>query len=176
MADEMHDTPLIGCFHELITTLLACFWVIGVNVVQVDGWDMWSLIFLLFIENIQRQVILTLHRKRRIVVTMQALLAFCCKQAYSSELFCEEHQALGLSALKVDKSKLIELSGSSEDEFSSLSAYKKRKRQENHKYEEWKSTVVESNKQNKEKVAVKKTKQAQLNFFKRVPGTEVGAT
>ncbi|PWA70066.1 origin recognition complex protein 6 [Artemisia annua] len=131
--------------------------------------------------------------------------------------------------LKVDKSKLIELSGSSEDEFSSvstsmkdlcfdvfgvekekkdpktvkgnrdlldaipekrqdedggyssdegkdLSAYKKRKRQENHKYEEWKSTVVESNKQSKEKVAVKKTKQAQLNFFKRVPGTEVGAT
>ena len=32
-----------------------------------------------------------------------------------------------------------------------LSAYKKRKRQENHKYEEWKSTVVESNKQSKEK-------------------------
>nr|GFC07908.1 origin of replication complex subunit 6 [Tanacetum cinerariifolium] len=57
-----------------------------------------------------------------------------------------------------------------------LSAYKKRKRQENHKYEEWKSTVVESNKQSKEKVAVKKTKQAQLNFFKRDPGTEVGAT
>lgn len=31
------------------------------------------------------------------------------------------------------------------------SAYKKRKREDNHKYEEWKSTVVESNKQNKEK-------------------------
>ncbi|XP_071717469.1 origin of replication complex subunit 6 [Rutidosis leptorrhynchoides] len=129
--------------------------------------------------------------------------------------------------LKVDKNKLIELAGASEDEFSSvstsmkdlchdvfgvtkekkdpklvkgnrdlldafpenrqpeeggyssdegkdLSAYKKRKREENHKYEEWKSTVVESNKQSKEKVAVKKTKQAQLNFFKRGAGTEVG--
>ncbi|XP_076900256.1 origin of replication complex subunit 6-like [Bidens hawaiensis] len=106
--------------------------------------------------------------------------------------------------LKVDKNKLIELSGTSEDEFSSvstsmkdlchdvfgvskekkdpksvkvnrdlldalpekrqaedgsyssdegedLSAYKKRKREENHKYEEWKSTVVESNKQSKDK-------------------------
>nr|XP_043613858.1 origin of replication complex subunit 6 [Erigeron canadensis] len=129
--------------------------------------------------------------------------------------------------LKVDKTKLIELSGTSLDEFSSvatsmkdlchdvfgvseekkdpksvkvnrdlldvlpekrqaedggyssdegrdLSAYKKRKRQENRKYEEWKATVVESNKQIQEKVAVKRTKQAQLNFFKRVPGTEVG--
>nr|KAJ0191031.1 hypothetical protein LSAT_V11C800410780 [Lactuca sativa] len=131
--------------------------------------------------------------------------------------------------LKVDKTKLIELSGSSEDEFSSVctsmkdlchdvfgvaqekkdpksvkgnrdlldvlpekrqtedggyssdegedhSAYKKRKREDNHKYEEWKSTVVESNKQNKEKVGVKRTKQAQLNFLKRDQGTEVGAT
>ncbi|MFS7992647.1 putative origin recognition complex, subunit 6 [Helianthus anomalus] len=129
--------------------------------------------------------------------------------------------------LKVDKNKLIELSGTSEDEFSSvstsmkdlchdvfgvskekkdpksvkvnrdlldalpekrqaedggyssdegkdLSAYKKRKLEENHKYEEWKSTVVESNKQSKDKVAVKKTKQAQLKFLKRDPGTEVG--
>ncbi|KAI3816689.1 hypothetical protein L1987_16392 [Smallanthus sonchifolius] len=129
--------------------------------------------------------------------------------------------------LKVDKNKLIELSGTSEDEFSSvstsmkdlchdvfgvskekkdpksvkvnrdlldalpekrqvedggyssdegkdLSAYKKRKREENHKYEEWKSTVVESNKKSKDKVGVKKTKQAQLNILKRVPGTEVG--
>ncbi|XP_076884068.1 origin of replication complex subunit 6-like [Bidens hawaiensis] len=129
--------------------------------------------------------------------------------------------------LKVDKSKLIELSGTSEDEFSSvstsmkdlchdvfgvskekkdpksvkvnrdlldvlpekrqdedggyssdeskdLSPCKKRKRQEDPKYEEWKSVVVESNKQNKDKVAVKKTKQSQLSFFKRVPGTEVG--
>ncbi|KAI3730775.1 hypothetical protein L1987_61952 [Smallanthus sonchifolius] len=129
--------------------------------------------------------------------------------------------------LKVDKNKLIELSGTSEDEFSTvstsmkdlchdvfgvskektdpksvkvnrglldalpekrqaedggyssdeskdLSAYKKRKRQENHKYKEWKSMVVESNKQNKDKVAVKKTKQSNLSFFKRVPGTEVG--
>ncbi|KAK9050717.1 hypothetical protein SSX86_030313, partial [Deinandra increscens subsp. villosa] len=32
-----------------------------------------------------------------------------------------------------------------------LSAYKKRKREENHKYEEWKSKVVESNKQGKDK-------------------------
>ncbi|KAJ9554478.1 hypothetical protein OSB04_018523, partial [Centaurea solstitialis] len=48
-------------------------------------------------------------------------------------------------------------------------AYKKRKREESHKYEEWKSTVVESNKQRKEKVAAKRTKQAQLNFFKRSP-------
>ncbi|KAL4574208.1 hypothetical protein LXL04_021034 [Taraxacum kok-saghyz] len=130
--------------------------------------------------------------------------------------------------LKVDKTKLIELSGSSEDEFSSvstsmkdlchdvfgvaqekkdpksvkvnrdlldalpekrrdedsgsssdegedLSCYKKRKRQDNHKYEEWKSTVVQSNKQNKEKVGVKRTKQAQLNFLKRDQVTEVGA-
>ncbi|KAL8258368.1 hypothetical protein R6Q59_030409 [Mikania micrantha] len=129
--------------------------------------------------------------------------------------------------LKIDKNKLIEISGTSEDEFSSvstsmkdlchdvfgvskekkdpksvkgnrdlldalpekrqaedggyssdeskdLSAYKKRKREENHKYEEWKSTVVESNKQSKDKVAVKKTKQSHLNFFKRVPGPEVG--
>ncbi|KAL8248502.1 hypothetical protein R6Q59_005370 [Mikania micrantha] len=129
--------------------------------------------------------------------------------------------------LKIDKNKLIEISGTSEDEFSSvstsmkdlchdvfgvskekkdpksvkgnrdlldalpekrqaedggyssdeskdLSAYKKRKRKENHKYEEWKSTVVESNKQSKDKVAVKKTKQSHLNFYKRVPGTEVG--
>ncbi|KAI3516427.1 hypothetical protein L1887_15342 [Cichorium endivia] len=131
--------------------------------------------------------------------------------------------------LKVDKIKLIELSGTSEDEFSSvstsmkdichdvfgvanekkdpksvkrnrdlldvlpekrqaedggyssdegedLSAYKKRKRQDSHKYEEWKSTVVESNKQNKEKIGVKRTKQAQLNFLKRDPGMKVGAT
>ncbi|KAM0014978.1 putative origin recognition complex, subunit 6 [Helianthus debilis subsp. tardiflorus] len=129
--------------------------------------------------------------------------------------------------LKVDKNKLIELSGTSEDEFSSVStsmkdlchdvfgvakekkdpksvkvnrdlldvlpekrqaedggyssdesedrsACKKRKREENHKYEEWKSTVIESNKQSMDKVAVKKTKQSHLNFFKRVPGTEVG--
>ncbi|KAI3817399.1 hypothetical protein L1987_11189 [Smallanthus sonchifolius] len=43
--------------------------------------------------------------------------------------------------------------GYSSDESKDLSAYKKRKRQENHKYEEWKSMVVESNKQSKDKVS-----------------------
>ncbi|KAK9060143.1 hypothetical protein SSX86_020847 [Deinandra increscens subsp. villosa] len=128
--------------------------------------------------------------------------------------------------LKVDKNKLIELSGTSEDEFSSvsismkdlchdvfgvskekkdpksvkvsrdlldavpekrqaedggyssdegkeLSTYKKRKCQESHKLEERKSTVVEFCKKSKYKVGVTKTKQAQLNLLKSVPGTEV---
>lgn len=127
--------------------------------------------------------------------------------------------------LKVDKLKLIELSGSSESEFSSVSAsmkdlchdiigiskekkdardvkgnrdlldalpgkrriedggylsddgpelssYKKRKCSEKTSYNEWKSTVVESNKQTKAKVLCKRTRQAPLNFPKEVPKTQ----
>ncbi|KAK9277109.1 hypothetical protein L1049_006648 [Liquidambar formosana] len=125
--------------------------------------------------------------------------------------------------LKVDKLKLIELCGTSETEFSSvstsmkdlchdvfgiskdkkdprdvkgnrelldvlpgkrrfeddgylsdggqeLSSYKRRKRSEKLAYEEWKSSVISSNDQSKEKaVLCKRTKQARLNFPKEVP-------
>ncbi|KAK3003638.1 hypothetical protein RJ639_019637 [Escallonia herrerae] len=59
-----------------------------------------------------------------------------------------------------------------------LSSYKKRKQMEKHAYEEWKSTVVKSNTCGKAKAAppAKRTKQARLNFSKKVPESKVEAT
>ncbi|XP_062111623.1 origin of replication complex subunit 6 [Humulus lupulus] len=131
--------------------------------------------------------------------------------------------------LKVDKLKLIELSGASESEFSSVSAsmidlnfdvfgiskekkdprevkgnrelldvlpekrkledggyssdadegeevssYKKHKRMEKHKYDEWKTSVLESNKQSKtkSKVVCKRTTQTRLSFLKETSETQ----
>ncbi|KAM6570861.1 hypothetical protein CsatA_014941 [Cannabis sativa] len=131
--------------------------------------------------------------------------------------------------LKVDKIKLIELSGASESEFSSVSAsmidlcfdvlgiskekkdprdvkgnrelldvlpekrkledggyssdadegeegssYKKHKRMEKHEYDEWKTSVLESNKQSKtkSKVAFKKSTQTRLSFLKETSETQ----
>ncbi|XP_021741000.1 origin of replication complex subunit 6-like [Chenopodium quinoa] len=55
--------------------------------------------------------------------------------------------------------------GYTSDEDSEPSSYKKRKRMEKHDYEEWKSTVVSSINQKKDKeVTTKRTKQARLNF------------
>ncbi|KAL0374061.1 UNVERIFIED_CONTAM: Origin of replication complex subunit [Sesamum radiatum] len=126
--------------------------------------------------------------------------------------------------LKVDKFKLIELAGTSESEFSSVStsmlelcfdvfgiakekkdskkirgnrelldalpekrrledggyssddgeepsAYKKRKQMEKHDFDEWKSTVLKSNKRSKTEAPARqmKTKQSTLDFLKRVP-------
>ncbi|MCD9644275.1 Origin of replication complex subunit 6 [Datura stramonium] len=62
---------------------------------------------------------------------------------------------------------------SSEDDNSS--AYKKRKRMDEHAYQEWKSTVLASSNQSGQK-APKKTKQARLDFMKKVPETKVQAT
>ncbi|KAH0753946.1 hypothetical protein KY290_024216 [Solanum tuberosum] len=62
---------------------------------------------------------------------------------------------------------------SSEDDNSS--AYKKRKRMDEHAYEEWKSTVLASKNQSSQK-APKQTKQARLDFMKKVPETKVQAT
>ncbi|XP_031093161.1 origin of replication complex subunit 6 [Ipomoea triloba] len=128
--------------------------------------------------------------------------------------------------LKVDKDKLIELCGTSESEFVSVSTsmrdlcfdvfgtskekkdakevkgnrglldalpekrriedggyssdedkscYKKRKRMDEQDYEKWKSAVVDSNNPVKAKAPLKRTKQARLNFPKKVPETEVEA-
>ncbi|CAK9183757.1 unnamed protein product [Ilex paraguariensis] len=68
----------------------------------------------------------------------------------------------------------VEDGGYSSDEGKEVSAYKKRKRSENHAYEEWKSTVLESNNHNKAKVPTKRTKQARLNFPKGVTETQQG--
>ncbi|KAH7656324.1 Origin recognition complex subunit 6 metazoa/plant protein [Dioscorea alata] len=127
--------------------------------------------------------------------------------------------------LKIDKLKLIELCGTSESEFSSVSAsmkdlcfdvfgvsnekkdprsvkghrdlldalpgkrrrqndedaseddndelpsYKRRKKAEKHAYEDWKTTVISSNKQSDEKVSVKRKKQTKLNFGPKSPKT-----
>ncbi|QCD90433.1 origin recognition complex subunit 6 [Vigna unguiculata] len=100
--------------------------------------------------------------------------------------------------LKVDKLKLIELCGTSESEFSSvsgylldvlpskrkaedggylsddgpeLSCYKKRKQMETRDYEKWKSSVVASNQQNKKEAPCKRTKQSRLNFMKKSSAT-----
>ncbi|KAL5540371.1 hypothetical protein UlMin_041229 [Ulmus minor] len=128
--------------------------------------------------------------------------------------------------LKVDKFKLIELSGASESEFTSVStsmkdlcfdmfgtekerkdpkdvkgnrdlldvlpekrkfeeggclsdegedseegsSYKRHKKMEKHAYEDWKTSVVESNK-SKEKVTCKKTTQTRLSFLKEASET-----
>ncbi|KAG8366337.1 hypothetical protein BUALT_Bualt17G0069400 [Buddleja alternifolia] len=132
--------------------------------------------------------------------------------------------------LKVDKFKLIELAGTSESEFSSVSnsmidlcfdvfgttkekkdskdikgnrelldalpekrrvedggyssddgeepsAYKKRKRMDKHEYDEWKSSVLQSNNRNKTKAPAKRTKSKQgtLDFLKRLPETRAEA-
>lgn len=55
--------------------------------------------------------------------------------------------------------------GYTSDEDKEPSSYKKRKRMEKHAYDEWKSTVVSSINQEKDKdVTTKRTKQARLNF------------
>ncbi|KAJ0987410.1 hypothetical protein J5N97_005766 [Dioscorea zingiberensis] len=125
--------------------------------------------------------------------------------------------------LKIDKLKLIELCGTSESEFSSVSAsmkdlcfdfygvtstkkdprsvkghrelldalpgkrrrqndddaseddsdelpcYKRHKKAEKHAYDDWKSTVISSNKQTNKKASVKRKKQTQLNFGPKSP-------
>ncbi|XP_024018006.1 origin of replication complex subunit 6 [Morus notabilis] len=127
--------------------------------------------------------------------------------------------------LKVDKLKLIELCGSSESEFSSvstsmkdlcfdvygitkekkdprdvkgnrelldvlpgkrtpadggylsdegeeLSSYKRHKKLEKHAYDEWKASVLDSNKECKEKVGCKRTTQTRLNFLKEAQDSQ----
>ncbi|KAG2707204.1 hypothetical protein I3760_05G137700 [Carya illinoinensis] len=65
----------------------------------------------------------------------------------------------------------IEDGGYLSDDEPELSSYKKRKRMEKHAYEEWKSSVVASNNQNKAKVTCKRSKQTCLNFTKEVAET-----
>ncbi|KAF5449659.1 hypothetical protein F2P56_030080 [Juglans regia] len=65
----------------------------------------------------------------------------------------------------------IEDGGYLSDDEPELSSYKKRKRMEKHAYEEWKSSVIESNDQNKAKVTCKRSKQTCLNFTKEVAET-----
>ncbi|XP_041009958.1 origin of replication complex subunit 6-like [Juglans microcarpa x Juglans regia] len=65
----------------------------------------------------------------------------------------------------------IEDGGYLSDDEPELSSYKKRKRMEKHAYEEWKSSVIESNDQNKAKVSCKRSKQTCLNFTKEVAET-----
>ncbi|PHT33947.1 Origin of replication complex subunit 6 [Capsicum baccatum] len=62
---------------------------------------------------------------------------------------------------------------SSEDDNSS--SYKKRKRMDEQAYQEWKSSVLASKNQGSPK-APKQTKQARLDFMKKVPETKVQAT
>ncbi|KAH9709522.1 Origin recognition complex subunit 6 [Citrus sinensis] len=97
--------------------------------------------------------------------------------------------------LKVDKLKLIEVCGTSETEFASVklldvlpekrkfedveylsadeaevSSYKRHKKTEKVAYEEWKTSVLASNR-NKAKAPCKRTTQAGLNFQKKAPET-----
>ncbi|KAK3025382.1 hypothetical protein RJ639_044922, partial [Escallonia herrerae] len=70
----------------------------------------------------------------------------------------------------------LEDGGYSSDEGKELSSYKKRKQMEKHAYEEWKSTVVKSNNRSKAQAPpAKRTKQARLNFSKKVPESKVEA-
>ncbi|KAF3431450.1 hypothetical protein FNV43_RR26181 [Rhamnella rubrinervis] len=53
-----------------------------------------------------------------------------------------------------------------------LSSYKRHKKMEKHAYEEWKTTVIASNNEIKEKVTCKRTRQTRLSFLKEVPETQ----
>ncbi|RAL48427.1 unnamed protein product [Cuscuta campestris] len=67
----------------------------------------------------------------------------------------------------------IEDGGYSSDE--DQSCYKRQKRMHKEEYEKWKYTVINSSKPCKSKAPLKRTKQAQLNFSKKVPESEVEA-
>ncbi|KAJ8760861.1 hypothetical protein K2173_021899 [Erythroxylum novogranatense] len=56
--------------------------------------------------------------------------------------------------------------GYSSDDAAELSSYKKRKRTEKVEYEEWKSTIMSSNKSSEAKGICKRSKQTQLDFTK----------
>lgn len=58
------------------------------------------------------------------------------------------------------------------DDGAEISSYKKRKQMEKHDYEEWKSSVLASNNQNKTEAVCKQTKQSRLNFLKESAETE----
>ncbi|XP_030449439.1 origin of replication complex subunit 6 [Syzygium oleosum] len=67
----------------------------------------------------------------------------------------------------VPEKRQVEDGGYLSDEGPESSCYKKRKKMEKRDYEQWKSSVLTSNE--KSKVSCKRTKQAQINFVKKVP-------
>ncbi|KAL0364023.1 UNVERIFIED_CONTAM: Origin of replication complex subunit [Sesamum angustifolium] len=66
----------------------------------------------------------------------------------------------------------------SSDDGEEPSAYKKRKQTERHDFDEWKSTVLKSNKRSKTEAPAMRTKtrQSTLDFLKRVPRTTADAS
>lgn len=60
----------------------------------------------------------------------------------------------------------LEDGGYLSDEGEELSSYKRHKKMEKHAYDEWKASVLDSNKQSKAKVCCKQTTQTRLNFLK----------
>ncbi|PON57593.1 Origin recognition complex subunit [Parasponia andersonii] len=65
----------------------------------------------------------------------------------------------------------LEDDGYSSDEGEELSSYKKHQRMETHEYDEWKASVLDSNKLSNTKVACKRTTQTCLNFLKEASET-----
>ncbi|PON67067.1 Origin recognition complex subunit [Trema orientale] len=66
----------------------------------------------------------------------------------------------------------LEDGGYSSDEGEELSSYKKHKRMEKHEYDEWKASVLDSNKRSNTKVACRRTTQTRLNFLKEASETQ----
>ncbi|KAK3443031.1 hypothetical protein EUGRSUZ_B03435 [Eucalyptus grandis] len=75
----------------------------------------------------------------------------------------------------VPEKRQLEDGGHLSDEGPESSCYQKRKKMEKRDYEQWKSSVLASNE--KSEVSCKRTKQAQINFVKKVPeAQELDAT
>lgn len=66
----------------------------------------------------------------------------------------------------------LEDGGYISDDGKELSSYKRQKKMEKAAYEDWKSSVISSNKENMAKTACKRTTQTSLNFLKKVPETQ----